>query len=300
MNLSQLQFFVTLSETMSFSQAAKRCFVSQPTLSNGISHLEEELGGKLFDRNTRCVVVTDFGEQMLPFAESVLQAKNALVRAAQDRQRHGPEQIRVAQTPLVDAASIMRLLQSVCDQDGVEISFSECYIEDLDREIVTGIVDLGVRPVCEELPLSSQLRVLLNYEEPLWCLFGRKNTASSGVRLADLDNRTFILTPGNCGLAGVTRELFRHHRLNLVEYSGAALSYPVMQDWAWLGLGCAILPESKLDPRYREFAGPLLGPDGAPLMIAYEVIVKRERQSSYAAPALQSLLNGHTADTNAA
>ena len=46
MNLKQLQFAVYVAETRSFSRAAKLSFATQPTLSNAISLLEEELGGK--------------------------------------------------------------------------------------------------------------------------------------------------------------------------------------------------------------------------------------------------------------
>ncbi|PVV15385.1 MAG: LysR family transcriptional regulator, partial [gamma proteobacterium symbiont of Ctena orbiculata] len=53
MNLKQLQFAAHVAETHSFSRAAELSFATQPTLSNAISQLEDELGGRLFNRTTR-------------------------------------------------------------------------------------------------------------------------------------------------------------------------------------------------------------------------------------------------------
>lgn len=72
MNFSQLNFVKTTSEFKSFSKAAEFCHVTQPTLSNGVSKLEEELGEKMFIRTTRTVRLTPFGDMLLPTIESIL------------------------------------------------------------------------------------------------------------------------------------------------------------------------------------------------------------------------------------
>ena len=50
MELSQIRYFVALCRELNFTRAAKRCRVSQPSLSNGIKALESDLGGPLFRR----------------------------------------------------------------------------------------------------------------------------------------------------------------------------------------------------------------------------------------------------------
>ena len=50
MQMSQIHYFLALCEERNFTRAAKRCGVSQPSLTNAIKRLEEELGGSLFDR----------------------------------------------------------------------------------------------------------------------------------------------------------------------------------------------------------------------------------------------------------
>lgn len=72
--LRHLRCFVTLAEELSFSQAAKRLFVSQQSLSRTISALETELDVQLFERTTRAVTLTPAGEALLPEARRTLAA----------------------------------------------------------------------------------------------------------------------------------------------------------------------------------------------------------------------------------
>lgn len=72
MNLRDLQYVVTVAELASFSAAAQQCHVSQPTLSNQIKKLEEFIGGQLFERTNKKVMITELGEQLLPTMRNML------------------------------------------------------------------------------------------------------------------------------------------------------------------------------------------------------------------------------------
>jgi len=72
MELHQLRYFTAVADTGSFSRAAERCHVSQPSLSQQILKLESELGGRLFDRLGRSIRLTELGHVFLPRARSVL------------------------------------------------------------------------------------------------------------------------------------------------------------------------------------------------------------------------------------
>jgi len=67
--------------------------------------------------------------------------------------------------------------------------------------------------------------------------------------LKDIAGELFVMVPDACGLAKVTRAMFRRHRLKLSEYAGAAMSYRVLEEWAGLGIGAAILPRSKISEK---------------------------------------------------
>jgi len=65
LTFTQLQYVLCLSETRNFARAAKRCHISQPTLSMQIHKLEEDLGVLLFDRSKKPVALTSIGEKLV-------------------------------------------------------------------------------------------------------------------------------------------------------------------------------------------------------------------------------------------
>lgn len=71
MNLLYLQEFLILAETESYSKAADRLYMNQSTLSKHIKALETELGVNLFDRTTRQVRLTEYGQHLLPYAKQI-------------------------------------------------------------------------------------------------------------------------------------------------------------------------------------------------------------------------------------
>lgn len=73
MTLAQLTYFMVLAEQRSFTRAANRCAISQPSLTNAIKALETTLGGALFVRKPR-VQLTPLGRDLLPHVKSVVAA----------------------------------------------------------------------------------------------------------------------------------------------------------------------------------------------------------------------------------
>jgi LysR family hydrogen peroxide-inducible transcriptional activator len=77
MELHQLRYFCAVAEAGSFSRAAVQAHVSQPSLSQQIMKLEDELGARLFDRLGRSVRLTETGQTFLPRARAVLRELEA-------------------------------------------------------------------------------------------------------------------------------------------------------------------------------------------------------------------------------
>ena len=72
MELHQLRYFLAVARTSNFSRAAEQCHVAQPSLSQQIMKLEDELGEKLFERTKREVALTPAGDLLRVHAERVL------------------------------------------------------------------------------------------------------------------------------------------------------------------------------------------------------------------------------------
>src|SRR3569832_798353 len=83
-SLSDLRAFVTVGEQRSFAAAAKTLHLSQPALSRRISHLEEMLGVRLFDRTTRSVQLTLLGERFMGEVRGVIENMDRSVASLLD------------------------------------------------------------------------------------------------------------------------------------------------------------------------------------------------------------------------
>src|SRR5262245_32908167 len=102
MDLHQLRYFVAVAETGSFTRAAEREGVTQPTLSEQILRLEDKekgIGRRLFDRLGRKVVLTDAGQTLLGHAQAILAAVGEAERAVRDSGEGGV--LRVGAIPTV-------------------------------------------------------------------------------------------------------------------------------------------------------------------------------------------------------
>lgn len=73
MNLSQLYYFKKLAELQHYAKAAKELFITQPSLSNAISSLEQELGVSLFQKTGRNIHLTKYGSEFLIYVTSGLE-----------------------------------------------------------------------------------------------------------------------------------------------------------------------------------------------------------------------------------
>lgn len=81
--LRQLQYLVAVADELSFRRAAKRCGVSQPSLSGQVAQVEEALGVRVFERDRKRVLLTAAGSELLTRARQMLLEADELVELAQ-------------------------------------------------------------------------------------------------------------------------------------------------------------------------------------------------------------------------
>jgi DNA-binding transcriptional LysR family regulator len=107
--LNQIRYFLALCEEANVTRAAKRCSISQPSLTNAVRALENELGGRLFDRD-RCMELTALGRKVWPYFfeafRAVEAAEEAATRATSPRRRSGRRPSRRGARPHGSAADV--------------------------------------------------------------------------------------------------------------------------------------------------------------------------------------------------
>src|SRR3954470_16515861 len=110
MEIHQLRYFVAVAEEGGFSHAADREHVSQPSLSQQIHKLEEELNQQLFDRLPRSVVLTEAGRCLLPYARVILTALADGARAVTALEAEVAGRLSVGAIPSIALYILPRLI----------------------------------------------------------------------------------------------------------------------------------------------------------------------------------------------
>src|ERR1700686_1839229 len=96
MELRHLRYFVATAEELSFTRAAEKLHLAQPSLTRQIRNLEEEIGVPLFDRAKKHVSLTEEGIFFLVDARRVLAMAEESVRAVQRLSRGEARQLNIA------------------------------------------------------------------------------------------------------------------------------------------------------------------------------------------------------------
>ena len=271
MTLTQLEHVLQAHRAGSFSRGARACGVTQAALSNSVAKLEEELGERIFSRTTRRLGLSPFGEKLIPYIQQVLSARDAIVDTA--RAQQAPTTTVVGHSPLIPASTLAQILTAIRGaQFGSEIRLVEENLSDLLQRLAAHTVDIALLPEAE---YASAFRSAPVCEDPLFYV-PRQSITTLGERadLSKLGGDTFVMVPDSCGLARITRALFASAGVTLQTYAGEAMGYHVLQEWAALDLGSAILPQSRLTEGAR--AVPLMRSQGQPAVVTYRVVWHRE------------------------
>lgn len=139
-----LKVFCSLAETLQFKETANRLAVSPPVVTRLIAELEDYLGEPLFQRNTRQVHLTDFGEQFLPQAQQLLADSERLFVPGKQREAeemHGVVRITVPSWRLNDDI-LAKLLTALSPYPDLVIDWRD----DMSKlDSVSHRIDIGVR-----------------------------------------------------------------------------------------------------------------------------------------------------------
>jgi LysR family transcriptional regulator, hydrogen peroxide-inducible genes activator len=198
MELHQLRYFCAVAETGSFSRAAERSHVSQPSLSQQILKLEGELGARLFDRLGRSVRLTDAGKTFLPRAHAVLRELEAARGDVSESKESISGHITLGVIPTVAPYFLPPIIASFSKRfPEAAVSIVEEITPVLLDRLRAGILDLAILA----LPARGHEFESLPLTEPLFAVLPKKHKLArrSTIALRDLRKEPFLLLrDGHC------------------------------------------------------------------------------------------------------
>lgn len=146
MTLLQLQYFKILARVLHYTQAAAELHIAQPSLSYSIKELEKELGVKLFEKDSRHIKLTVYGEQFLPYAERALEMIDEGVGVLKQMAGSAQQIVRLGYFYSISASLIPAVMIGIYGQEknqSIRFQFTEAPSFDLFQLLKKGELDLA-------------------------------------------------------------------------------------------------------------------------------------------------------------
>ena len=247
-SLKQIRSFVAVARLRSFTRAASLLHVSQPTLTVQIRRLEDALGLRLIDRNTRSVELTRIGREMLPVFETMVQEFDGVLLGVRDvaEQRRGV--VKLAALPSVAAGALPDVIRTFRElRPGVSF-----VLKDVVASRVLGLVrseeaDLGV--MGGEVA-HADIEIIFTARDQMHAVFpaGHPIEHAASVTAVLLATYPLVMMDPDTSVRAIVDAAF--NRVGLMPSPACEVTYIMTAvGMVRAGLGLAILPGSAREIR---------------------------------------------------
>ena len=182
MNLKQLEAFVQVSESGSFSKAAKELFLTQPTISAHISSLEKELNVRLFIRNTKEVSLSDYGKDLYRYAKQITDLEKAIEERFYMDSDDGKHFITIAASTIPAQYLLPKVLMCYRERYPKEqIKIMETDSSEVVTQVVDHMVDVGFtgtvleKKHCKYIPFYKDELAVIAPDTPEYRILKEQN-----------------------------------------------------------------------------------------------------------------------------
>ncbi len=243
MEIHQLEYFMAIVDTGSFSRAAEYCNVAQPSLSQQIKKLETEIGHLLFDRLGRAVVLTDVGKMLIPKARKILEEVQGIKTEIQADIQDGQGSLSVGFIPTISPFVLPNVIRRFGqDFPNASLEVHEDLTDDIVAKLVTAELDVGITslPIKHKMLQTEELLT----ETLLVASSSKYDLATqASIHVKELDNFPFIaLNEVHCLGEQVQDFCYREDvDLNIVCHTS---QLSTVHKCVAMGLGVSLFPQA--------------------------------------------------------
>lgn len=163
MEIRHLRYFLAVAEQLSFTRAAEQLHVTQPTLSQQIVELENQLGIKLFQRGKRGTVLTEAGQALTEEAQSILARREQALQRMARFLEGGAGTLTVGTLEYFDATILPALTLALRQQHpDIRVLWQQYPLNELRASLNSGTLDLNVTIIPKRLELSGMVKLVVN------------------------------------------------------------------------------------------------------------------------------------------
>ncbi|MGR8921976.1 MAG: LysR substrate-binding domain-containing protein, partial [Gammaproteobacteria bacterium] len=239
MNLLQLKYFVAIAEEGSITRASQRLYVAQPSLSQHVRNLEEELSVELLRRTPRGIELTDEGAELLEHARVILGQVEQARAAVRDAGGDPSGEVAIGMPPTVsERIAVPLVLEIRAAMPRVALRIVEGMSGYVLGWLKEGRVDIGVLYGGQQAAGIESTEVC---HEDLY-LITQAGEAAGEVSFAEVAARKLILPGTHSGLRTLLDGLAQRHDVDLdVQVEVDALGQ--MRALVEAGIGATVLPD---------------------------------------------------------
>ena len=248
MELQQIRYFLAVQRNGSFSRAADECEVSQPALTQAVKKLEDEVGGELFHREGKRLVLTALGRLIQPALEQAVVGAQSARSLAENFKLLRQAPLRLGLQTTIGPTRIASFLSVFHRrQPGVEITVEDGPPAALLDKLERGELDFALLSGAQ--PLAEAFRSEKLYAEPYVVVLpaGHALGRLAQIRLADVDGEAYV-DRLSCEMREAVMALSRESGVNLY-----ATFRSEREDWVeamvQAGLGFAFMPAYSIRSR---------------------------------------------------
>jgi LysR family hydrogen peroxide-inducible transcriptional activator len=245
MTLVQLEYIIAVDTYKSFVLAAKKSFVTQPTLSTQIQKLETSLGVKIFDRSQQPIVPTKIGKQIIQQARVIVTESKKVQEIISNVKGDVGGELRIGVIPTVAPYLLPKVLGSMMVKyPKLHLQIWEFTTNKIISQLKNGLLDCGIlaTPIQDETLLTHPLYyesfvAYLNKGSSL----GAKKTVNANDLLSE---KLWLLNEGHCMRNQVLNLCQRRNLLDpdhLLEYNTGSIE--TLKRMVDINGGATILPQ---------------------------------------------------------
>ncbi|GGD13559.1 LysR substrate-binding domain-containing protein [Aureimonas glaciei] len=245
----QLEYIVAVAECGHFGKAARRCNVSQPTLSVQIASVEDGLDVQLFERTPSAILLTPTGERFVRGARLTLAALTDLVDAAGKDRRNLGGLVRIGTPPSFGPYFLPTFLPPIHRAyPALRIHIQEDRPAAIESAVFEGTLDCGIGPACDMPGLSE---IAIGVERLyLGVPADHRLASASRVGIGDLRGEQLLaLGSGNRLLENVQHLAEASGAVIVDDYQGTSLD--AIRQMIAIGMGCSLFPELYARAEFR-------------------------------------------------
>jgi DNA-binding transcriptional LysR family regulator len=194
MELHQVRYFLAVCEEQNFTRAANRCNVTQPSLTRAIKLLEAEFGGFLFHRQRPMVRLTELGELVRPYLQSILDQAAAAKQQAKAFSSTRPRQLKLAIMCTIAPRLLVRLFERFhAAHRDVRLELVDGTAASVEERLHASDSEAAIYCLPDRVP-DPRLNYLPLFREQMMIVVakGHRLAHRDAVRIADLDGEPYV------------------------------------------------------------------------------------------------------------